>query len=180
MFLIGAGCADAQGHPRRVRPQAQVPQEIVASFEATGRGDTWDDAYNFALKDAQTKIAAWAVADDPSLHWKPSMSLVQKLVKRQDRGDRDVEPVGLLREVSLQVDVTQSDLQTIQQEVREFRSTQRMLFLGKILAGLVAFFAAVAGYFRLEEATKGYYTNWLRLGALGFVTAVGVALFLVS
>jgi hypothetical protein len=38
---------------------------------------------------------------------------------------------------------------------------------------------AVAGYFRLEEATKGYYTNLLRFAAFGLVAAVGIALLVI-
>ena len=30
----------------------------------------------------------------------------------------------------------------------------------------------VGGYLRLEEATKGYYTRWLRLTAVGVVLAI--------
>jgi hypothetical protein len=180
-LLLSAACAHAQGRSRHARP-APAPNQVVATFEAIGYGENWDYAYDCALKDAQAKIASWATAEDPSLQWKPSLALVQRLVKKLERSEDDVnvEKVGLMRQVSLEVEVTQNDVNNIQREAREFRSTDRMILLSKILAGLVAFFAAIAAYFRLEDATKGYYTNWLRLGALGFVAAVGVALFLVS
>ena len=55
-----------------------------------------------------------------------------------------------------------------------------MILLGKFLAGFVAFLVAVAGYFRLEEATKGYYTTWLRVGVLGFIAVVGAGIWLIS
>ena len=32
----------------------------------------------------------------------------------------------------------------------------------------------------LEEMTKGYYTAWLRLAAVGFVTVVGAGIWWVS
>jgi hypothetical protein len=38
----------------------------------------------------------------------------------------------------------------------------------------------VVGYFRLEEATKGYYTAWLRLAAVGLVAAAVAGLLLAA
>jgi hypothetical protein len=60
---------------------------------------------------------------------------------------------------------------------REYRTQLRMFQAGKVLAALVAVLAAVAGYFRLDELSKGYYTGWLRLAAIGFAGgAVGLLL----
>ena len=53
----------------------------------------------------------------------------------------------------------------------QLRGRERMIWLGKILAGLVVLLAAAAGYFRLDEWTKGYYTTWLRVGTAGFIGA---------
>jgi hypothetical protein len=60
---------------------------------------------------------------------------------------------------------------------------ERMLFLLKIMGGLVALMATVAGYIRLDEWSRGYYTNWLRLAALtcvGIVALAGWRLFLAN
>jgi hypothetical protein len=54
----------------------------------------------------------------------------------------------------------------------------RQLWLGKILLGFVALLTAITGYIRLEDATKGYYTAWLRLGMVGVLCAVGAGLWL--
>jgi hypothetical protein len=63
---------------------------------------------------------------------------------------------------------------------RQVRSKERMSLLVRVLIGLVAALAALAGYMRLDEATKGYYTRWLRLAALGFVAVVGTGLWWLS
>ena len=47
------------------------------------------------------------------------------------------------------------------------------------LAALVALLAVGAGYFRLEELTRGYYTGVLRLLLLGSAGAIGAGLWLV-
>jgi hypothetical protein len=50
-----------------------------------------------------------------------------------------------------------------------------------VLAGLAGFvlacLAALAGYIRMDEATKGYYTNPLRLVAAAGVGAAGVVIY---
>jgi hypothetical protein len=96
------------------------------------------------------------------------------------------DPLVLMRRVYLKVSVSakeRDDLRHFDEQVRkDLRQTlvqHRQLWLGKILLGLVAILGALAGYFRLDEATKGYYTGWLRLGVLGVTGAVGMMLWLV-
>jgi hypothetical protein len=55
----------------------------------------------------------------------------------------------------------------------------RMEFLIKLLACVVALLATVCGYIRLDEWSKGYYTKWLRLAALGCIGALAAVLWLV-
>jgi hypothetical protein len=63
---------------------------------------------------------------------------------------------------------------------REETARGRMFGLGKALAIVLAGLAAVTGYLRLEESTKGFYTAWLRIAAVSFVAAVGAGIWLVS
>jgi len=53
---------------------------------------------------------------------------------------------------------------------------KRMVFLVKFLAGIVALLLTVCGYIRLDEWSKGYYTKWLRLVAIGCIATVTVLL----
>jgi hypothetical protein len=73
----------------------------------------------------------------------------------------------------------QEEQRKLRAQQRKQQVLQRQLLLGKGLAGLIALLAAVAGYLRLDEMTKGYYTNWLRVAAVGFVGAVGAVLVLI-
>ena len=54
---------------------------------------------------------------------------------------------------------------------------RRLGLLGGALAFLLACLAGVAGYIRADEATRGYYTNRLRLLAAAGVGASGVAIY---
>src|SRR5262249_56683635 len=85
------------------------------------------------------------------------------------------------------VEVTQKDYAAIvkageqaREEARRTIVEHRQWWLAKILLGVVVFLGALSGYIRLEDATKGYYTGWLRLGLVGVLCAVGAGLWLVS
>lgn len=53
----------------------------------------------------------------------------------------------------------------------------RMLKLAGLLGFVLACLAAVSGYIRTDEATKGYYTNRLRMLAAAGVGAAGVVIY---
>jgi hypothetical protein len=54
---------------------------------------------------------------------------------------------------------------------------RRLVTLGGVLGFVLVCLGAMAGYIRADEATKGYYTNRLRLAAAAGVGAAGVALY---
>jgi hypothetical protein len=95
--------------------------------------------------------------------------------------------LGQMRRVHLKVELNTDDYGTIRrfdseyrQQLRQVISQQRQLLLAKALAVVVAMLVALIGYFRLEEATRGYYTAWLRLAAVGLVAAVVAGLLIVA
>jgi hypothetical protein len=90
-------------------------------------------------------------------------------------------PVGqLMYWIVLEVPVTPEVKNFLAQKERERRVQERMFWLGRVLAGLIVLLAAAALYFRLDDWTKGYYTTWLRLAALGFITTGVLALLLIA
>jgi hypothetical protein len=54
---------------------------------------------------------------------------------------------------------------------------RRLGLLGGGLGFVLACLATVSGYIRADEATKGYYTNWLRLASATGVGAAGVLIY---
>jgi hypothetical protein len=102
------------------------------------------------------------------------------------KNDPDVKE---LHRVSLNVRITPEAWGKILEEqrtdlLRQRHSVmkERMLFLLKVMGGLVVLLATVAGYIRMDEWSKGYYTNWLRLAVLSCagVVAAGWWLFLAN
>jgi len=89
------------------------------------------------------------------------------------------------RRVWIKVAINADNWKQIQKEIRQVEDQDRlqvmrsrMVFLVKFLAGLVALFGTICGYLRLDEWSKGYYTKWLRLAAVGCVGVVTVFLWM--
>jgi hypothetical protein len=148
-------------------------------------GQTLDDADELAQEKALKEIRSFLARQSPPVRWQPDLAwvkdqkqplLTHRVVEEQDLPDSRQHAYF----VSYDVQLTPQAYRKILENDRQLTMQERQLLLGKVLAALVAVFTAFAGYYRLEEATKGYYTNWLRLGALGLVAAVGGALFLVG
>jgi hypothetical protein len=172
---------------RIVAAQAAKPQPAAPdknpSLAVTGWGQTHEDAELNALKRAQDSLIVYFAEQNHPLQWRPKLDYINNnLVKNrdpqpvQDLGDG----VGEVQGVTLKMEISAKDWQYMLGEDRRLRAESRMLLLAKVLAGLVASLGAVAGYLRLEEMTKGYYTAWLRFAALSFVSAVGAGIWWIS
>jgi hypothetical protein len=189
----GGYCEDYQAKRFRLVPGRIVAAQVVnpqpgaqeknPSLAVTGWGETREDAVLNALKRAQDSLLVYFAEQNHPLQWRPKLDYINSnLVKlrapkpAQDLGDG----VGEVQGVTLTMEISASDWQYMLAEDRRVRADSRMLLLAKLLAGLVASLGAVAGYLRLEEMTKGYYTAWLRFAAVSFVSAVGVGIWWIS
>jgi hypothetical protein len=178
-----------------VQPSAAQAKKPTAprktwSKPVEGRADTQEIAERVALLRAQDELEQYLHAQMPALRHLPSedyihANLVKKVKEEELTDPADKEKGRFL--VTLEVSFTDSDYQELLRRdyqlndaERQERIQERMLWLAKLLIGLVALLAAVTGYFRLEEATKGYYTLWLRVLAISFLAAVGAGLWWMS
>jgi hypothetical protein len=94
------------------------------------------------------------------------------------------EDVRETKRVWLRVVINPETWKQIQKESRQAEdqrrlkvTEKRMVFLVKFLVGIVALLLTICGYIRLDEWSKGYYTQWLRLGAIACFAAVTVLLW---
>jgi hypothetical protein len=105
------------------------------------------------------------------------------------RGKDGKDDIRLMRRVWLKVGVSQDDLRDMavqdskfqrkeQEKRRIYNAEERMELAARILGCLVALLAVVAGYIRLDEITKGFYSGWLRLAAAGVLAVVGSGLWM--
>jgi hypothetical protein len=150
--------------------------------KAEGFGQTIDDAKQDALKKAQLKVLDYLARQEPPIDWKPTPEFLveEKMVKERETKVENLPKSGLTYWSIFDVEVGPKTLRKILELDRQVRVLSRQILLAKILAVLVAIFAAVGLYYRLDEATKGYYSGWLFLGGLALVGAVGTAVWMIS
>jgi hypothetical protein len=189
------------------QPKTKPPARAEAAEDKTvwpeklvkGWGQKRPDAEEHALSKAQEWVGEFLSEKNPGITWTPPMSFIRKnLVKgdAQHLRDDDQETVPGRAEghtecwaftVAITRDTYQAmlrmerehHLQVLRAE-REIRMGERMGILGKLLMAVVALLAAVAGYLRLEDWTKGYYTWWLRAAVIGFLSFVALGLVFVA
>jgi hypothetical protein len=119
----------------------------------------------------------------PSIDWTPPPWFVENLVKRsvklKEKPLADAPGAKKYRYEGT-IELKAADRVEILRHDREFRAQQRMLWLALVVAGIVAFVSVVSVYVRMDEMTKGYYTGWLRVAALGFLGGTALVLLLIA
>lgn len=149
------------------------------SWEVEGSGSTVSDAEQQALEKVYGSVATYLHSRFPSLQWTPSTDFIrEKLVKNLAKDEtRDVPDLGRVERVHLTVQVTPDDQKLILEKDRAYRVEHRALWLGQMLAAALVVLATIAGYVRLDEASKGYYSGWLRLAGTAVVATAAVSLW---
>ena len=185
LILLVAGARAATEGAAVPKPRVSAGGDPkYPSWTITAWGKTVQDGEEVALDRAREEVEDYLARQNPPVHWKPSRHWIDKnLVKtkpHQESKRFDDPLLGDGVNVTLTLEVGPKQYREILENDREERVQQRELLLARILAGVVALLVAVVGYLRLDEATKGYYTLWLRLGALGLVGGVAAALLLLA
>jgi len=132
-----------------------------------------------ALADARLQLervaADWLGPDVPR-SWKAPAKLVDAMIL-----DKQIQPVvkdyGTLYEATLQADFSPGRRDRIVRVYERELVARRLALLGGALGFVLVCLGALAGYIQADEATKGYYTNRLRLVAAAGVGAAGVAIY---
>jgi hypothetical protein len=165
----------------KIRPHSGAvqaePRNPLIKAEG-GPKTTREEAEQEALEQARAEIAAYIYSRTGSYGWAPPRDYVNGLVRDRAYPKKDFgEDVGIMYFANLELELNARTRAELIRMEREDRSQDRMLWLGKLLALTVTLLAAVSGYVHLDEQTKGYYTNWLRLGVFAVVAAVGAGFF---
>jgi|GEM_PF-6697610 len=153
-----------------------APLSMVESHMVTGQiSATESRAYEDAKKQLRYQVAEWLAPEVPA-SWRPPAHLIDQLIMGKDL--RTIEKdYGTLYQATLRIDTAPARRAELLTTYREDMVTHRMVLLGGLLGAVLACLAAIAGYIRADEATKGYYTNWLRLAAAAGVGASGVVIY---
>jgi hypothetical protein len=174
--------------PRWFRDARPAPsfQGVLTGLQAIkgGLAITPERAEGDARKQFEQAVADWLARDGVPRDWTVPAPLLDRLVRarhtapvlRDDLGP-ELDDYKVWYETAYQAEFSPA----LKAEI--LAAYERDVVRGRLglLAGVVAFvlacLAALAGYIRADEATKGYYTNRLRLVAAAGVGAAGVAIY---
>ncbi len=173
-FLVAA-----RAEVRAARPGHEEAVKTVEAYN-TVEADARLTALELGEKEAQRLVRARFAP----LGWEPPAERLEKeyLEKQRVLQVEVTEKVkrldGDYYKAVCRIDLNAAYLGELGQLAREHRMVQRHLLAGRLLAGLVVLLVVVWGYLRLEDATRGYYTRLLRVGALGLVALTAAVLWL--
>jgi hypothetical protein len=167
--------------PRAPKVQVRVARPVAQTEPAelrtvAGRLSATEER---ARKDARARldeeIAKWLAPDVPR-SWKVPGPMVSGLIREVRVAPRDRD-YGTLYEATMRVDLSPARRAGIVAAFRHEKTVQKLTLLGGLLAFVLICLATLSGYIRADEATRGYYTNRLRLAAAAGVGAAGVLIY---
>jgi hypothetical protein len=150
----------------------QSPQSTVTGLLSATRERAVADARRVLRDD----VANWLEPEVPR-SWAPPEEMLDAMVVDEPRVHSIDKPYGEVFEATLSVDKSPQRRTSLIAVYHRQLVEGRLLGLGVALAFILICLAAISGYIRADEATKGYYTNRLRMLAAAGVGASGVILY---
>jgi hypothetical protein len=168
--------------PRPPHPPAP-PTPPVAPVVIKGQiSATEQRAHDEARAQLVKKVSDWLEPDVPKT-WRVPEPFIDGLVSEVKVSpiEKPTDPVykdyGPMYVAEMQVDLSPPRRAEIAQAYQHEQTLKKLGVLGVILALVLVLLGTVSGYIRADEATKGYYTNRLRLAATLAAGAAGVAAY---
>jgi hypothetical protein len=173
--VAAAACAQAPAAPVPAGGRGEPWSEEVVAY-----GKTREDAEIVAWDEARDRVAAYLRRREPALTWEPTVEYLKRHdLTKPPRVVKSSDETSGFYEARMTLQVSDNDFAEVIDRDRQERSLARRLLWGKLLAGVVAVLALLAGYFRLEEWTRGYYTSTLRFLLAAGLGLVGAGVYLV-
>jgi hypothetical protein len=164
------GCCEATSPTIQAMMRRTIPGDICA---------TEDGARSDAEKVLREKVGEWLAPDVPA-SWTPPAGLVQAMIvesKVDPHVSQRGKEYGPTYVATLTADFSPRRRAELVDTYDRDLVKNRLATLGGSLGFLLICLAAVSGYIRADEATKGYYTNRLRMVAAAGVGAAGVIFY---
>lgn len=147
-------------------PTRKVSSQLMA---------TEDRARIDAIRRFEEELSAWLEPEVPT-DWKAPAPLVKSLIKKTTFTPV-VKDYGTLYIAELTADTSPKRREAILKAYHRETTHHRMMAMGGALAFTLACLGAISFYIRADEATKGYYTNRLRMLAAAGIGAAGMAVY---
>jgi hypothetical protein len=167
---------DPKPAPRPTKALAAPAPATSQSRSIAGQiSATEERAENDAFIALQHDVRDWLDPQVPR-SWTPPAHLLRAMVLKTNIKTipRDYGPMYV---AELTYDSAPSRRNSLIETYNRELVQHRLTALGGTLAFFLISLAAISGYVRADEATKGYYTNRLRMLAAGGVGAAGVILY---
>lgn len=159
-------------HVMAIVHSSPAPREVESDLCATVERAEAD-----AHRHLERAVRDWLADSGVDRSWTPPQNLVDGLVMERPA----FEPVRVkdldVVKATLTADFSDGRKAEFLKVYRRQVGGQRLAIFGGILAVVLTVLAALTGYIRADEATKGYYTNRLRLLAAAGVGAAGVVVY---
>jgi hypothetical protein len=183
----------------RSRPDASGVRVLVGRVSVSE-----DRARQDLRKTLEREVSEWVAADVPPT-WKVPAPLIVRMIRGSyvQKVTRNLRPATgepapapgpeaespsaldvpgldhlyILYRAGQQVEFSPQRKARIIEAYRKDLATQRMQRMGGGLALALGLLAVMSGYIRADEATRGYYTNRLRLAAVAGLGVAGVAAY---
>jgi len=178
--------------PKAPRPPAP-PRDTIAS--RSGKAVlTWEatsshfhakeaDAYQDALDVARSELLRKMPEIKPDSDLQPDMEAMEKFVRGKEvlpeTLENDDDRLSVVK-VKLKLEMSPTQRDELLRKVRMSDAWQRQLGMGKGLLIVLAVLATLAGYFKLEDRTKGYCAGWLKLGMVLLLALLGIGFFVLA
>jgi hypothetical protein len=146
---------------------------VVKEWSAEGIDFTPPEAFESAIEKARA-----LVTHDLGLSVPVSREFICERLKKDQHEEplKDFVPGRQAYKVTLDLQLTRGTYLELAEADRAVRVSDRMDGMARLLSIVVIALGAVAGYVRLDEFTKGYYTGRLRLLTIAIVAAATFAI----
>lgn len=169
-------------------PRKQGKERTQPVIEVRGSVKAYQDHAELdALVRTQIELEKYLRKLDPPVWWSPPVEFIRAKARLtvtdveitdpdyqqflSDAG-KEVGEINSPKRAVVEIALTPAVRREMLYLARQDRSENRLLLLAPLLAGLVLLLMTVGAYIQLDEQTKGYYTGWLRVAALGMIAAV--------
>jgi len=166
-----------RGVAKVLRPKRDVAYQHSSTARSIAGllSATEERARDNARLQLEREVTEWLTPEVPTW-WKPPAPLITAMILKTE-----VKPIvrdyATVYEATLEADFSTARRDAIRAAFRRELVARRLTVLGGILGFVLVCLAAVASYIRADEATKGYYTHWLRVIAAAGVGASGVLIY---
>lgn len=147
---------------------SRVVRHLPSATPERAREDAWE-----ALR---AVVGTWLNPAGVPESWSPPDDLLRGMVHEEPLESVDKD-YGTIFVQPLVLDTSPANRDRLVEAYERELSGRRLLGLAGVLAFVLSCLAAVTGYIRADEATRGYYTNTLRIAALTAVGAAGAAVY---